>query len=347
MLQAIVDILIPSPRRDDVSELLCERYQSPGQYVLDASQTIPGIVRNQIRRVFSLKHVLGQACILYICFSAAPQTLSLFIALAVALCVLLVRDGYSTGTPDAVAVDALATIGIVVLAQDMLQVFGSGLVLPWPDLLRGSGFTLLTVSMWRMVFLRAPAPAQPEAPLSPAEEMYAMTWRMNAAWIVGITAILGTNDHVMPWMNSHHTLDTLLIFATYTCLTMAYRGQKNALERSVRVDGTLFDRRIRELEQMRDNLWGEGTNEEGRVTWYLMSEILAFVLLGLLPFVSIAAWTAGFLSSSQVDWRQAVANGFAFLTLSGLWIYIRKANHAAALTIQAEIVRLKAEERQK
>ena len=104
---------------------------------------------------------------------------------------------------------------------------------------------------------------------------------------------------------------------------IAFRLNKNALDRTVRKDGiaSVFqDPNRRELTRKRDSLWGHDTNA---------AEILAFLLLAL-P-LCIAPF------SSNVDWLSVGTNSAAFLALLVLWVYIRKANQKTARALQEEI----------
>jgi hypothetical protein len=62
LIEAIVERLVPPACREHVLGDLSERYESPGQYMMDAVRTIPLVIASQVRRTSKIGVVVAEAC---------------------------------------------------------------------------------------------------------------------------------------------------------------------------------------------------------------------------------------------------------------------------------------------
>ena len=70
-VEALVAILLPPARREEVLGDLQERFKSPSQYLADALQTIPLVIFSQMRRVTDTQLLLMEGFAFYISFLGA------------------------------------------------------------------------------------------------------------------------------------------------------------------------------------------------------------------------------------------------------------------------------------
>src|SRR6187549_1231387 len=71
LIERFVGMLIPEPCREHVLGDLCERYKSPGQYILEALSTLPFVLASRLRRTFRLQVFIAEVAALYIAFAGA------------------------------------------------------------------------------------------------------------------------------------------------------------------------------------------------------------------------------------------------------------------------------------
>src|SRR5262245_16699718 len=107
LIEDIVGKLIPSACREHVLGDLCERYESPIQYILESIQILPFIIASRIRRTFRWELFLSEAFGLYIAFGGASLAggleyiydraayAALGLVIATALLVLVLCDAYA------------------------------------------------------------------------------------------------------------------------------------------------------------------------------------------------------------------------------------------------------------
>ena len=114
---------------------------------------------------------------------------------------------------------------------------------------------------------------------------------------------------------------------------LARRLQQNGLARNkaTKTASILFRNSYRdELVRKRDRLWRSGASKFSG-----FAEILTLVVL-LVPLL-IAFWALLSGHGADVDWFRLGFNLAALVTLSALWIYIRKMNLRAARSLQGAI----------
>ena len=313
VIVAIVEGLIPYPHREYALGDLCQGYVSLLRFIAQAAAWVLCTIATQVRRSFNIRLSAAEACALIIAFSGASFSFALGVVLGVALGALILRDAYRypvQGTPQDAGVDALVALTLLVFSQALF-----GVILPAAIMIRAAALTLLTVSTVRVIFRRAPGRRQPSRP------SYRLTRNMNVLWMIAALAIAMTSPDTVPTLMAHQSF--FFVFLPIAVFAIAFRLNQNALDGTLRKDGIVSvfqDPNRRELTRKRDSLWGHDANA---------AEILAFVLLAL-P-LCIAPF------SSNVDWLSVGTNSAAFLALSVLWVYIRKANQKTARALQEEI----------
>jgi len=85
-LERVVLLAIPPAAHEAVAGDLWETYQNPGQYAVEALQTVPFVVWSQIRRNLNLPVLILQSALIFLCFGG-PVTL-------MALPLLMLREAY-------------------------------------------------------------------------------------------------------------------------------------------------------------------------------------------------------------------------------------------------------------
>lgn len=258
------------------------------------------VVCMQIRRAFNIRLVVAEVCGLYLSFSDAPAVLPSLVVLALVVGALLVRDAYvhpAEGSPQETTLDAVVALTIVVLSQSVLRI---------PNLVRGLAVGLLMISSIRMVFLR------PRGPRRSSRHSYEMTRAMTVLWMAAGIVVVWTTAQVTPRFFAYQGF--CFTFIPIALFSLAFGTGKGDLP-SVGSYGN-------DLIRKQESLWAGKTNG---------FEILSFALIAL-P-LAVATFTAPTAS----DRLHAATNMAALVALSGLWIYMRKANRLASLALQKDI----------
>ena len=96
VIELIVGLFVPPLVREQVLGDLAEQYTSPGQYVLDASRTVPAIVVSQIRRTsyFPLWPAIGLGLTAAFGLGAEAWWPRAVIPSVITLLVFMFRDAY-------------------------------------------------------------------------------------------------------------------------------------------------------------------------------------------------------------------------------------------------------------
>jgi len=167
-LEAIVALLIPPARREEVLGDLHERYASPARYVFDAARTVPMVVASQIRRTTCVDVVLLEAfavcCGLFVgtlqtggaaALYQQPSAARILIPALVALVALRFVDAYGSERKQSAlraVLGAAIAFAVAFWAEAMLWIAGSHEALwGWP-LVRGWLLGIVLVSLIRMSF---------------------------------------------------------------------------------------------------------------------------------------------------------------------------------------------------
>ena len=167
-LEAVVALLVPPARREEVLGDLCERYTNPRQYVTDAIRTVPLVVASQIRRTTDLGVMFLEAFALYFSFFVGTlrltgaallpeqlRVLSLLIPTGVALVALRFVDAYSNGRRRSTMKLILGTtiaVAVAFLSEAALSLARLDIAIASSALFRGGAFAVTLLSMLRAAF---------------------------------------------------------------------------------------------------------------------------------------------------------------------------------------------------
>jgi hypothetical protein len=160
-IEAVVALLIPPARREEVLGDLHERYHGAAAYLLDASRTVPHVVVNQVRRKAKPRLVISEAFALYLAFTiASPGSITSCLHKAtavpcaivslIALAVLALMDAYvqpGGRTEKRLGLQSLAAVAIACAAGAVIGVANPMVALPRRSLLVGGVIAALLV--WR------------------------------------------------------------------------------------------------------------------------------------------------------------------------------------------------------
>src|SRR5262249_13266879 len=138
--------------RQELSTGFRQRYTSFPRHVLNIVSSIP-LAIGLARDAFNLRLFIGEACALSISFAGSPP-LSLVLAVAVGLTVLILREPYIPADEgcerEAATVSMVATF--IVLSQVLMEFAAPSLTMPGVTLARGVALSILLLSMWRLAF---------------------------------------------------------------------------------------------------------------------------------------------------------------------------------------------------
>ena len=187
-VEAVVALLIPPARREEVLGDLHERYRSTTAYVLDALRTVPHVIASQIRRTTDPRIVIFEALALYVSFLTAPAqphgksllfepglqpsldhapgVLLVAIPVVIALLALRFVDAYARPekrTRMGTAAESLLAVAIGYGAEELLRIAHPGLTLPRGALLQGGVIAAFLVWLLRIKRLPSGEAARPAA----------------------------------------------------------------------------------------------------------------------------------------------------------------------------------------
>jgi hypothetical protein len=178
-IEAIVALLIPPARREEVLGDLHERYRGTAAYLADALRTVPHVVASQIRRTTDPRIVVFEALALYVSFLTGPPQahgkslifnpaaiVPCLIPVVVAVVALRFVDAYArpekrTGT--GAAMESLLAVATAYGAEELLRIAHPELALPRGALLQGGVIAAFLVWMLRATMLPSGEAAKPAA----------------------------------------------------------------------------------------------------------------------------------------------------------------------------------------
>src|SRR5262249_936562 len=150
--------------REHVLGDLCERYESPIQYILESIQILPFIIASRIRRTFRLELFLSEAFGLYIAFGGAALAggleyiydhaayLALGIVIGTVLSVLVLCDVYANPQDQSsrrLRFEVALAVACTFVSRSVAQLLNPNWALPLWVMLIGSGVSLPMLLMVR------------------------------------------------------------------------------------------------------------------------------------------------------------------------------------------------------
>lgn len=178
----LVALLVPPACREEVVGDLHERYQSPLQYGLEATRTVPLVIASRIRRTADPHVLLVQALTLYLSILLAAwlvdrpflweewSPVRLCIPVGAILLGLILEDAYADPTSDrrwTAVRGPMLGLTLAWLLEALWQFGGSNLAIPVLILLWGSAAALPLSSTVRVLF--PPLPGQLKGVNAPAD----------------------------------------------------------------------------------------------------------------------------------------------------------------------------------
>jgi hypothetical protein len=195
--EAMVAILLPPARREEVLGDLHERYVSPAQYAFEALRTVPLVILSRIRRTADPQVLLMHALALYLSFSGAAWAqdhaflgsegglLHLTIPIAAVLLGMILEDAYAKPAQRPALLMARGPavgIALALFVQIYFRFNRSPSAISSWIFLEGSAASLLLCSAIRLLF--RPAAHQLQGAAAPA------FWLKQTGGTIGPRAIL-------------------------------------------------------------------------------------------------------------------------------------------------------------
>lgn len=306
-----VEGLVPEDSRD----LVLGDMEESGASYRRIARNAAGYVGDRLRHAFNVRLVTAEALALAAAFAGGSPPATLFIVLAAALGVLVLRDAYShpiDGSMAEAARDAVYTVVVLFVVLASLRLLVTPPAMPADVLIRGLLVSLLAVGGLRMVYRWKP----PQGPQERAVRAYWSTSWMNVVYLLACFAVIGTNGFAsIPLFPGR---DFLFIVIPMAVLSIIVGSQRASL---------LPERH--NLARLRDRLWGADRTRSSH--WYAVVEALFLVVLAAPLAIAVLA------PGGDVDWLRVWTNLVVVLTLSMLWLYIRKANRVTARLLQEQI----------
>jgi len=197
-LERVAGLFLPPACREEVLGDLCERYQTPVQYIGLALMTVPFVILSRIRRTTDAQVLLMEALLLYASFLIAAMytddsiltrpwgLLQLAVPAVIALAVIVLDDAWAPGERPPMKLIPAIIAGIVLGCLAARRTL--------PPLLEIWGFnaSLILVSTARILFHPGARLPQAAGPARVPEQSGA-NWNRNAVWaaLVILSAALG------------------------------------------------------------------------------------------------------------------------------------------------------------
>lgn len=330
---AIVGALTPRAFRTALLVRLAADYKTVPGYIAGGIAGIRKTTIVQAVEAFNPWRLVGDLCCLYIAFCTAPA-LPLTIILAVAVTVLIWRDAY-TDPPESSGAEAVTdaiVLGIFIVASQTVLMLALPSMMMSAGLGIGLSIGMAMVSGWRFAF------RMKDPPRGPVLDAYRSVWRTNVLWMIGFAGLCIANTWIVAatWVGR----DFLYVFTPLFFFFLDYRMQSNAIGAMVRKDEPLSirtDPNEQELGAKQNSLL-RGQPKTGpelpASKWF---EPLFQIVLALPICSAVVSVLVGRIPPENVDWMQLAANTAALVTLSILWIEVKKINAQVALAIQKEI----------
>jgi hypothetical protein len=346
-LRAIVETLTPEAYREDVLGDVQENCDSTLLYIKDAARGLPPLVGRLVRRSFEPRLVAGEVAALFVAFSETPGAAPLFFAVAMGTVGLVLRDAYTSASLgrypegqapwkpapcEAVLAASLAVV-FVVLGQAFSLMTNSALAMTPGQLLRGSIFTLLLVSAWRMFRRRheREEEAPEEVQRKRLDRALNHTAWMNALWFAACLAIVFTNPE------TNHGFLMGFLPPMFLLISLLGRSSRRRLDIGLASPQSLCtaaDPRTR-LKMQRDSVWDPTQPSRPAA----VAEVCFFTVLAYPLFYAVANWLSG---EHALDWLRILTNFTCIVALAAVSFLVGKSNANLARALQARLDAVKA-----
>ena len=334
-LAAIVGALTPRKFRRELKVGLVSNYTNVPSYCMDAARKMYRAASINVPPAFNRTRLTGDLACVFIAFYMLPVAALAGILLIAAL-TLLWRDGH-TYPPDTsaggAASDALVLGAGLVAWQLFCLLAANSLVAPRIEFLLGLPFAMAMVAAWRFKS-RWEAPRKPTR--SQAERAYREAWRVYLLWIAAVYALLIGNTRIVVGGNVR---DFCYVLGSIIPFLIAARMQ------SKRIGGGVFDYRMiwfgKDLEKAENAERAARLFSKRMKTWSDFSTVhvfegLFFMSMALGILIVPVAVRLGKISPDTVNWWIFIVDAAVFITLSRMWIELKKIHERVAAVLVPE-----------
>jgi hypothetical protein len=335
-LTAIVEALTPRAFRDELAGHLLANYTTLPDYCFGATRGIWHTVTKQAAHGFHPKRLIGDLACVFVAFHTLPLG-PLAAVLVVAALTLLLRDGH-THPPETSAGEAATDaviVGASLLAWQMLSLIAaSSFTAPPLEFLLGLPFATAMIAGWRFTFRWE---KKPKISPTDAQRAYRDAWRVYLLWMGAIFALEAGNTRVV--VDPGQVRDLCFALGPWIPFVIAARLQSD------RIGGGLFDwlmisfssdpqrlenaARATHLFSKRMKTWAD-------FSMVTLFEGLFFVSLAVEILYAPVGVLLGRISADSVDWFLLSVNAAVFVTLSRIWIEVKRIHEKVALALLKE-----------
>jgi hypothetical protein len=335
-LTVIFEVLTPRAYRKDLSVHLLANYTTLPAYCVSATQRIGWTVSTQAVHAFDAKRQIGDLACIFIAFHTLPLRPLAAVLVAAAL-TLLLRDGHThppeTSAGEA-AIDAVI-VGANLLAWQMFcLIVANSFTAPPMEFLLGLAFSTAMIAGWRFTLRWE---KKPKISPTDAQRAYRDAWRVYLLWIAAIFALEAGNTRVV--VDPGHVRDFFFGYGPWVFFAIAARLQSD------RIGGGLFDWLLMSFSKDPQKLENEAraTHLFSRrmKTWADFSKVALFEGLFFGSLAAEILWEPvgvllGRTPADSVDWFLLSVNAAVFVTLSRMWIEVKKIHEKVALALLKE-----------
>jgi hypothetical protein len=336
-LAGIVEALTPRAHRDEMADFLLSNYPTLPRYCFGAMRHIGRTITTTAAEAFDSKRLFGDLACVFIAFHTVPVS-AMAAVLVVAAVTLLLRDGH-THPPETSAgesaTDAVAVGATLLTWQLLCVVTASSFTAPPLEFLLGLAFSTAMIAGWRLTLRWE---KKPQISPSDAERAYRDAWRVYLLWMAAIVALQAGNTRVV--VDPGFARDFFFGFGPWVPFVIAARLQ------SERIGGGLFDWLLisfsNDPQKLENAARATHLFSRRMKTWADFSPVNLFEGLFFLSLaLEILSAPAGvFLGWTPVDtpnWFLLSVNAAAFITLSRIWIEVKKIHERVALALLTEV----------
>jgi hypothetical protein len=331
---AVVQALTPRKYRAEVTLELLSHYTTFSSYCFFA---ICGIVQAIVLSAYlarDRRRFAGDLACVFIAYHTLPLP-SLAGILIIAGLTLMWRDGHmydSEALPADAAADGLIVGAGLVVWQLLCLVAASSFAAPPLEFLLGLAFAIAMLAGWRFTWRWE----KKQIPYSEAVRAYRDAFRIYWLWIVAVLALIAGNTRVV--VDPKNVRDFMYVAVPFVCFLTARRRQSD------RIGGGLLDWRLmwvgQDFEKTENAARTTQLFSKRMKTWRDFSAVhllegLFFVSIGLEILSVPVGVLVGWIPIDEVHWFLWTVDAAVFITLSRIWIEVKKIHERVATLLLA------------